>query len=113
MRVLLPEPLDARTRRAMVVLFFAQSGVSLVAAALLVLLQVGYVAGQVPTSALAAWTLAFAVLIGVRARWRRQAAQLEAAADLAGWERRALAGVPGPVLVHQRAGHPARRDQRR
>lgn len=76
-------------------LFFDQSGVSLVAAALLVLLQLGYAAGSVATAVLTAWALAFVVLLGVRAHWRRTVLALDEtalAAAAARWERRAEVG---------------------
>lgn len=76
-------------------LFFDQSGVSLVAAALLVLLQLGYAAGSVGTAGLTAWALAFVLLLGVRAHWRRTVLALDdaaLAAAAARWERRAAIG---------------------
>jgi signal transduction histidine kinase len=90
---MLPHPQDERTRRAMLLLFYAQSGVSLVAAALLVLLHVGTQIDRVAPPALLAWGVAFAVLIVWRARWKRRVAQLPEAADPAPWERRAELGA--------------------
>jgi signal transduction histidine kinase len=79
----------------MVRLFFAQSGVSLAAASLLVLLQIGFVAGKAPVTGLVLWALAFAALIAWRGRWRWQVGRLadEALAlQLPRWERRAELG---------------------
>lgn len=93
---LLPEPADERTRHAMLRLFYAQSGVSLVAAALLVLLLCGYARERMPGWLLAAWALAFAALLACRARWRwqvRQADEPALAAAAAGWRRKAEAGA--------------------
>lgn len=92
---LLPEPADARTRLAMLRLFYEQSGISLVAAALLVVLQVGYASGRMAQAPLVAWAMAFAALLLVRAQWRRQVMALpeEALAErLATWRRRAVVG---------------------
>jgi two-component system, sensor histidine kinase len=93
MRPLLPQPRDVRTRHAMLRLFFAQSGVSLVAAALLVVLQVGYLAGQAKPGALALWAVSFVSLLVLRARWRMQAARLAETAAPRPWERRAELGA--------------------
>ncbi len=93
MQGMLPHPEDERTRRAMLLLFYAQSGVSLVAAALLVLLHLGTQMDRVVLPALLAWGVAFAVLIVQRARWKRQVARLPQAVDPAPWERRAELGA--------------------
>lgn len=95
MRLLLPEPADRRTRLAMLRLFFEQSGISLIAALLLVALLVGYAADDLPWPALAAWTLLFVGLIAVRFAWRHRVVRMDEAAleaDTARWERRALLG---------------------
>lgn len=93
MRGMLPHPLDERTRRAMLLLFYAQSGVSLVAAALLVLLHVGTQIDRVALPALLAWGAAFAALIVLRVLWKRQVAQLPQATEPAPWEHRAELGA--------------------
>ncbi|KQW48233.1 MULTISPECIES: hybrid sensor histidine kinase/response regulator [unclassified Roseateles] len=90
---MLRHPTDERTRRAMLLLFYAQSGVSLVAAALLVLLHVGAQIDRVALPGLLAWAVAFTVLIGLRARWKRQAAQLPETINPTAWERRAELGA--------------------
>ena len=86
---------DERTRLAMLRLFYDQSGVSLVAAALLIVLQIGYAAGRLPPWALAAWAGPFIALLAVRTRWRMQVRRLDDAALAAGaarWHRRAVLG---------------------
>lgn len=91
----LPEPADDRTRSAMLRLFYDQSLVSLVAAALLVALQCGYAAGLVPPWVLGLWATTFALLLVVRARWRNRLRRLSEealAADLARWHWRAVVG---------------------
>lgn len=93
MRSLLPEPADHRTQLAMLRLFFEQSGISLVAAALLVVMLVAYAAGTVPWPALGGWALAFTGLIALRAHWRRQVLRLDEPALAAGgrrWRQRAV-----------------------
>jgi len=90
---MLPHPQDERTRRAMLLLFYAQSGVSLVAAALLVLLHVGTQADRVALPVLLGWAVAFAALIGVRARWKGQVAKLPETVGPVPWERRAELGA--------------------
>ena len=77
---LLPEPADNRTRDAMLRLFYAQSGVSLAAAALLVVLLCGYAWERVPQPLLLGWAGAFALLLVVRAQWRRVVQRLDDAA---------------------------------
>ncbi len=96
----LPEPADERTQRAMLRLFYAQSGVSLAAAALLIVVHLGYAAGRVAAPLLAAWAGGFALLLVLRARWRWQVQRLDDAAlarSAAAWRQRALAsaGVTG------------------
>ena len=91
----LPEPSDDRTRAAMLRLFYDQSLVSLVAAALLVALQCGYAAGLVPTALLVVWAAAFALLLVQRARWRTGLRRLDEATlarDMARWQARAVTG---------------------
>lgn len=93
---LLPEPADARTRLAMLRMFFEQSGVSLIAAALLLVMHAAYAADRVALPVLAAWVAAFAVLLAVRLAWRRTVmhrddARLATEAD--GWTRRADIGA--------------------
>src|SRR4249920_2548516 len=91
----LPEPADDRTRSAMLRLFYDQSLVSLVAAALLVALQCGYAAGLVPAWVLVVWATIFALLLVLRARWRsslRRLSEEALAADLARWHWRAVVG---------------------
>jgi signal transduction histidine kinase/CheY-like chemotaxis protein len=93
---LLPEPADARTRDAMLRLFYAQSGVSLVAAALLVVLLCGYGWGRTPGWLLLAWAAAFVLLLLVRAHWRRTVMRMDDTALAAGaatWQRRAQAAA--------------------
>ena len=90
-----PEPADHRTRSAMLRLFYEQSLISLVAAALLVALQCGYAVGLVPMAVLVVWALAFAVLLVVRARWRAAIRRLDEttlASQRARWHARAVAG---------------------
>lgn len=92
--IVLASPADDRTRVAMLRLFYEQSAVSLVAALLLIVAQVGY-APRVPQALLAGWVLAFGIVLVVRARWRRQVAALDDAALQAGaatWDRRAQLG---------------------
>jgi len=93
MQRMLPHPQDDRTRRAMLLLFYAQSGVSLVAAALLVLLHVGTQFGRVALPLLLAWAAAFVTLIALRARWKHKVARLAEGADPVLWERRAELGA--------------------
>ena len=112
-----PEAGDDRTTRAMLRLFYEQSRVSLVAAALLVALQCGYAADSVPAPLLAAWAAAFGALILVRARWRGQVLRLDAAGLAAGlqrWRTRAWlgGGITGllwsaALLMVFRAGEPS------
>ncbi|HSW07965.1 ATP-binding response regulator [Aquabacterium sp.] len=93
---LIPEPADARTRDAMLRLFYAQSGASLAAAALLVVLLCAYARDRVPAWLLAAWALAFAVLLVLRARWRRVVPRLDDSTLAAGalaWQRRTIASA--------------------
>lgn len=93
---LLPEPADARTRSAMLRLFYAQSGVSLVAAALLVVLLCGYERAHRSAWLLAGWAALFAALLLVRARWRQVVLRLDEAAlaaDATRWQRRAEIGA--------------------
>jgi signal transduction histidine kinase/CheY-like chemotaxis protein len=87
---------DHRTRLAMLRLFYEQSGVSLVAAALLIVLQLGYAAGLADAAWLAAWAGAFGLLLTVRLRWRTGIRRLDDAALVAEetrWTRRALVGA--------------------
>jgi len=91
----LPEMADDRTRQAMLRLFYEQSGISLIAAALLVGLQFGYAVGRAPPLLLVGWALAFVTLLALRARWRHVALRLDDAALAAGadaWYARAMAG---------------------
>jgi signal transduction histidine kinase/CheY-like chemotaxis protein len=91
----IPGPADDRTRSAMLRLFYDQSLVSLVAAALLVALQCGYAASLVPAWGLALWAAAFAVLLVVRAYWRITLRRLDdamLASDLPRWHARAVLG---------------------
>jgi signal transduction histidine kinase len=93
---LLPVPTDDRTRHAMLRLFFEQTGVSIVAAALLVALQVGYAADQVAAAQLALWAVAFGALLVLRAQWRRSVLGLNAealATDAERWLARAELGA--------------------
>jgi signal transduction histidine kinase len=97
----LASPADERTRVAMLRLFYEQSAVSLVAALLLIVAQVGY-APRVPQALLAGWVLAFGLLLLVRARWRRQVAALDDAALRDGadtWDRRAQWGSGGTGVL--------------
>jgi signal transduction histidine kinase/CheY-like chemotaxis protein len=91
----LADPTDDRTRRAMLTLFFEQSRVSLIAAALLIGLQFGYALDSALRPALTIWAVAFYALLGLRLRWHLEA-QRRGAADLAArealWRRRALLG---------------------
>jgi signal transduction histidine kinase/CheY-like chemotaxis protein len=86
---------DERTRLAMLRLFYDQSLVSLVAAALLIVLQLGYAADRQPPLVLAAWAAPFIVLLVARGRWRWQVRRLDEAAlaaSAARWHRRAVLG---------------------
>ena len=92
---LLQPEAEPRTQRAMLRLFYEQSGVSLAAAALLVALQCAYAATRVAGAPLAVWALAFATLLAVRLRWRQQVLGLDDAslATQAGrWRSRAELG---------------------
>lgn len=94
-RLFLLAQTDDRTRLAMLRLLFAQSGVSLAAAALLVMLHLGYAWAAAPRLPLLAWAAAFAALVALRARWRAQVMQLAdaaLAAALPRWELRAWQG---------------------
>ncbi len=86
---------DSRTRQAMLRLFYEQSGVSLAAAALLVVLQCAYAAGRVADGLLALWALCFATLLVLRLGWRQQVLRLDdaaLAAQAARWQARAELG---------------------
>ncbi len=74
-------------------LFFAQSGVSLVAAALLTALHVGAHWRAGPRTPLLLWAAAFGALIALRAYWKHQVAALPDAADPTPWERRSEVGA--------------------
>jgi signal transduction histidine kinase len=112
-----PAPDDARTRRAMLALFFEQSRVSLVAAAMLMGLQTAYVGNRVPAWLIALWLCGGALLLAVRWRWRRRYLALDdqaATADARVWQRRvvlgsALTGVlwAAAVLMDFQAADPA------
>ena len=94
LRGLLP-PTDARTRQAMLLLFYEQSGISLIAAALLVLLQCGYAAGRAPTAWVAGWAISFCALLLLRLHWRHTALRLSdgaLAGETSRWQARAMAG---------------------
>jgi signal transduction histidine kinase len=91
----LHDPADVRTRAAMLRLFYEQSLVSLVAAALLVALQCGYAAHRVPSLVLVVWAAAFALLLLLRAHWRATLRRMDDAAlagELARWQTRAAVG---------------------
>lgn len=91
----LPRPCDDRTRVAMLRLFYAQSGTSLIAASLLIGVQWAYAADEAPAWQLAGWAAAFVALLVVRARWRQAVGRLDDAALAAGaprWQRRAVWG---------------------
>jgi signal transduction histidine kinase/CheY-like chemotaxis protein len=96
------EPADARTGQAMLRLFYAQSGVSLVAAALLIPVHVTTVADRTAWPLLAAWVAAFVLLLVMRARWRWQVGRLDDAALAAAagrWQRRAVLGSTATGLL--------------
>lgn len=91
----LTDTADARTRLAMLRLFYEQSGISLIAAALLLLLQCGYASTRAAPAVVAGWAAGFGVLLLLRLRWRTQALRLadEAlAATATRWQARAMAG---------------------
>lgn len=95
MRSLIPEAADDRTRLAMLRLFYEQSLVSLVAAALLVLLHSAYARASVPAAVLLGWVLVFMLLLVLRAGWRAGVRKLDdhrLAAQASLWRRRAQAG---------------------
>jgi len=97
-----PEPADNRTQRAMLRLFFDQSGVSLAAAALLIVMHVGYAADRVSPPLLAGWAIGFVLLLALRARWRSQVRQLGDAAlatRARHWHANAVAGGGGTGLL--------------
>jgi signal transduction histidine kinase len=86
---------EPRARTAMLRLFYEQSLASLVAAAMLVPLHLGYTWASVGTPWLLAWAAAFAVSIGLRAHWRlalRRQSDEAAGTAARQWQRRAEAG---------------------
>ncbi|MDP3084148.1 MAG: hybrid sensor histidine kinase/response regulator [Rubrivivax sp.] len=92
---LLPEPADERIRLAMLRQFFDHSLFSLISAVLLVVLHIAYAWDDVAGAWLAAWVLAFASLIAVRAGWRRSVLALAPAAlvvQQGSWRQRAILG---------------------
>lgn len=93
---LLSEPADLRTRLAMLRLFFDQSGVSIVAAALLIVLHLAYAHDRVDHRVLGVWAFAFVALLMLRGHWRRTLPRLHDAALQAQalqWHRRAEIGA--------------------
>ncbi|MFN0182569.1 MAG: sensor histidine kinase, partial [Aquabacterium sp.] len=91
----IPTPADARTRRAMLRIFFEQSRTSLIAAALLMGLQTAYIGDRVPPWLMAFWLAGGALLLAVRWRWRRRYLALDdaaASAQAALWQRRVVIG---------------------
>jgi signal transduction histidine kinase len=92
---LFPTPADERTRLAMLRQFYDLSRLSLVAASLLVALQVGFTWGRVPVWMATLWALVFGVQIAVRAVWRHQVLRLDdgaLAAQERAWTLRAVWG---------------------
>jgi signal transduction histidine kinase/CheY-like chemotaxis protein len=91
----LPEPDEPRTRLALLRLFFDHSRYSLVAGAVMVLVQTVYAWNVAATAVVLAWALAFSVLLAVRAVWRRRLLALDDPAltlQLGAWQRRARWG---------------------
>lgn len=91
-----PQAADDRTRLAMLRLFYEQSGVSLVAAALLIVVHLAYGSGRIATPWLVAWAMAFVLLLLWRGVWRQRLVRSDDAALAAAagrWRRRAEAGA--------------------
>ena len=77
-------------------LFYAQSGVSLAAALLLIVVHVGYASGRVAEPWLATWAAAFVAVVVLRWRWRQHVQKLDEAAlarQARAWRQRAVAGA--------------------
>ncbi|MCE4554385.1 hypothetical protein LXT13_07980 [Pelomonas sp. P8] len=64
-------------------LLYGQSGVSLVAAALLIVVHMGYTSASTPAPLLAAQAGCFAALLAIRARWRARVLRLDDATSRA------------------------------
>jgi len=95
-----PQAADDRTRLAMLRLFYEQSGVSLVAAALLIVVHLAYGTGRIATPWLVAWAMAFTVLLVWRLAWRQRLlrsddAALAAAAGRWRWRAELAAALTG------------------
>lgn len=74
---LVPEPGDARTRVAMVRLFFEFSQISLLAALLMIGVRTTWVVLAEPTPWLMPWLLYGAAVLALRSHWRRQCLALD------------------------------------
>ena len=94
-----PQAADDRTRLAMLRLFYEQSGVCLVAAALLIVVHLAYGTGRVATPWLVAWAMAFALLHVPVYGWHVLPLDLAVGCGL-GALRLLTGGVTAPAVAH-------------